>query len=97
MFLIGAGSLHVPLLGECGLELGLRLIQDDLAHEPAFELDREQANLLPICRDVFGEDLGLGVQRAKRVIEAGHVGLDREPNHLHIDRGGKGGGLRRFE
>ncbi len=48
MLLIGPGSLHIPLLGECGLELGLRLTHDDLAHQPAFELDREQANLLPI-------------------------------------------------
>jgi hypothetical protein len=46
MFQVGAGALHVALLGQRGLELGLGLIQDDRAHEPGPELGGEEADLL---------------------------------------------------
>ena len=66
----------------------------DRADEPGLELDGEDADLLPIGRDVVRQDLELGVQRAKAVVELGHIGLDRQPDHegLIVGRRGLGPG-----
>jgi hypothetical protein len=81
---VGASALHIPLLGQGGLELGLGLIQDDRAHEPGPERHGEEADLLPVRHDGFGQDLGLRIQRSKRVVELGHARLDGEPDHGQV-------------
>jgi len=48
MFLVGAGALHIPLLRQRALELGLSLSQDPRAHQPVLELDGEDADLFSI-------------------------------------------------
>ena len=81
VFLIRPGALHILLLRECGLELGLSLRHDDLVHETALELGGKQADLLSVCLDRLRQDLGLGVQRAERVIVLGHVRLHSKAHH----------------
>ena len=97
MFLVGAGALHIPLLSQCGLELGLGLRQDQRAHQPVLELDGEDADLLSIGLDVLRQDLPLGVQPAKRVVALGHIRRNREPDHCHVIDARRGLSPRRFE
>ena len=73
MFLVGAGALHIPLLSQCGLELGLGLRQDQRAHQPVLELDGEDADLLSIGLHVLRQDLPLGARTLSMSCPSGKV------------------------
>ena len=76
----------VLLLRHGRLELRLRLVQDNQAHQPGADLDAQQPDLLLIGDDSPGEGVRLRVEQAQRVVALRHVGLHGQPDHRLLVR-----------